>query len=177
MNTNPIFLLLHVMMGFLTRLHLAGRQQVSQVSRLFPDGRVLFHNNQVTFSMEVESSTQIPAEAAPARGEELGNQAIFSTLLISLDDISLAGNQFQATVPPLSGTTLSRFTHVACAGTTIRAVDNGFAEPRASTRVSYTSLALAANVTTGNEATHNFVTATLQSQNNIETNNVSLHLA
>lgn len=180
MNTNPISLLLQMIANVLTKLHLASPDLVAEASALIPDGRVSFHNNRVTFYTGAEENDQTPAAGATS-SDQIWDQAIFSALFVSLDDISIAGNQFQANVPPYfsrSGSGMGaaapsglKFIHVASVGTTIRAVGNGISEGLYSTVLSYGSMALFANVTTSNEATHAFVTT---GPKKVEANNLSL---
>ena len=179
MNTNPILLLLYMIGDLLTKLHLATPDQVTAAATLIPDGRVSFHNNHVTTFYTDDEETEQPPTAEGTPYQQIWDQATFSALFVSLDDISLTGNQFQATVPPYTSQSAGvtsfqfglRFIHVASMGTTIRAVGNGISEGLNSTILSYYSMALRTNLTTSNEATHAFLTS---APKNAEANNLSL---
>jgi hypothetical protein len=100
--------------------------------------------------------------------------ATFSAFFFSLDDISLNGNQFQASVPlyvlqayhDYKGKIemldfwayVLKFIQVGVAGTTLRGTGNGLTERLLSNVVSYASIASMMNITTSNEATHILVT-------------------
>jgi hypothetical protein len=154
----------------------------------FPDGRVLFNNNQVTFNTDVQETVASLGQMNGQWFTRAWNAATFSALLVSLDDISISGNQFQATVPAytLEGLDkyqqqqisltdlfayLLKFIHVGSVGASVRATGNGLEERLFSNWVSYASNAMAMNVTTGNEATHSFVT---NAPKKAEANNLSL---
>jgi len=181
MNPNPILAVLYMIGDLLTKLHLATPGEVAAATALIPDGRVLFHNNHVTTSYTDDEETDQPPTAEGTLYDQIWDQITFSALFVSLDDISLADNQFQATVPPYlsrdtgGAVTLVqlglRFVHVGSIGTTIRAIGNGISEGFASTLLSYASLALYTNLTTSNEATHAFMTIAPKSA---EANNLSL---
>jgi hypothetical protein len=102
--------------------------------------------------------------------------AVFSALFLSLDDVSLVGNQFQAAVPlylliglqkyqqgQIPATDLIaywlKFIQVGSLATAVRASANGLTERLYSNGVSYASFAAAMSVTTSNEATHFYATA------------------
>lgn len=141
----------------------------------FPDGRVLFNNNQVTFNTQRQEPVESLGELDSQWFVRAWNAATFSVLMISLDDISITGNQFQASVPQyvLEGLELYRdkkisasdllaymlkFIHVGSVAITIRATGNGLSERLFSNWISYASNAVAMNATTSNEATHGFAT-------------------
>ncbi len=170
-----IALLLQMMAGGPTNLHLADSGAAAAAGPLLPDGRVLFHNNQITFDTEVEETVSSLGAMDAQWMQRAWDAAFFSVLILSLDDISLSLNQFQATVPPYMQTGIQKnqagnmppgdllayflkFIPVGTAGTIIRATGNGLAERALSNYVSYASNAGAMNATTGNEATHAFVT-------------------
>ena len=156
-----------------------------------PDGRVLFHNNQVKFNSFVEEKVDSLGELDGQWPAKAWAAAYFSALIISLDDISVVGNNFEATVPlyALDGyqkvskkqitpsdlfAYLFKFMDVSTAGAVIRASSNGMSERIFSTAVSYVSNATMMNVTTGNEGTHGFFTNAANPSRKSEANNVSL---
>ncbi len=172
-----------------TGLNIGDFQQVDSGLAGYPDGRVLFHNNQVTFN------TSVP-ETVESLGQMIDNAwfqkawaaATFSALFVSLDDISLNGNQFQATAPLYLQEGLQayqtqklsipdllayflKFIHVGTAGTTVRASNNGLSELLYSNWLSYASNASVMNLTTSNEATHLYLT---NAPKDTEANNLSL---
>jgi hypothetical protein len=123
---------------------------LQQVDKNVADGRVMFNDNQVTIVF--------PATAgADARLVTAG------VILVSLDDISLQGNQIQSDVTPskllVDGWVI---------GTTVRAAGNSLSEPAGSAFFSYASQGTLMNSTTGNQAVHCIITASPQ---NIDTNN------
>jgi hypothetical protein len=163
-------LLLQMMATGQTNLHIEDFQRVDELFARFPDGRLLFHNNQVTFNTDQQEQV---ASLGPLGGDQwfkrAWDAATFSVLLLSLDDTSLGSNQFQATVPLYWQEGLQKkdvdqlaymlkFVHVGTAGTVIRATSNGLAERLFSNIVSYASNATNMNVTTSNEATHYIIT-------------------
>jgi hypothetical protein len=170
-----LILLLQMMASGTTTVHLEGSEMENSYFAKFPDGRVLFHNNQVTFNTEQEEEVVSLGKIDSQWFKRAWDAAIFSALFISLDDISLNGNQFQASVPPYVQDGLQKyqageisveelwayllkFMHVASSALTVRATSNGLTERMFSNYVSYVSNAMAMNVTTSNEATHAFVT-------------------
>lgn len=169
-------------------LHIEDIEKADADALRFPDGRVMFNNNQVTFNTEQKETVENLGEVDEQWAARAWQAATLSTLIFSLDDISINGNQFQATAPlyAFEGTELFRekkitsahllaygvkFIHVGAIAATIRATGNGFSERLLSNSVSYTSTASAMNITTGNEATHTFVT---NAPKKVETNNLSL---
>jgi hypothetical protein len=166
-----MILLLQMMASGQVNVHM----DVETVNSLFanlPDGRVLFHNNQVTFNTEKEEEVTSLGKIDGQWLKRAWEATFFSALFISLDDISLNGNQFQASVPPyvLKGLQedqdkesanlwayLLKFIHVGLSALTIRATGNALTERLSSNYVSYASNAIAMSMTTSNEATHAFV--------------------
>lgn len=183
-----LILLLQMMASGTTTVHLEGSEMENSYFASFPDGRVLFHNNQVTFNTEQEEEVVSLGKIDSQWFKRAWDAAIFSALFISLDDISLNGNQFQASVPLYVQEGLQKyqaeeitleelwayllkFMHVASSALTVRATSNGLTERMFSNYVSYVSNAMAMNVTTSNEATHVFVT---NAPKKAEANNLSL---
>jgi Family of unknown function (DUF6519) len=156
--------------------------EMEAVAAKFPDGRVMFHNNQVTFSSEDEEQVD---------SQNIWKQLYLSALFLSFDDLSLSGNQFQASVPPyiLTGYKLLtekkikvddwlaywlKFVDVASLATVVRANANGFSEHLYSNAFSYFSNGTLMNVTTSNEATHAIWGSASNPQKNSYDNNQSL---
>lgn len=181
-------LTLNMMASGQTSLHIENFEQVDEVFSHFPDGRVLFNDNQVTFNTDQQETVESLGQFDGQWFARAWNAATFSVLLMSLDDISIGGNQFQATVPAyvLEGfqqlrdkkisTTdlfayLLKFIHVSSLASTVRAGGNGLNERLFSNWFSYVSNAVAMNATTGNEATHAFAT---NAPKKAETDNLSL---
>ncbi len=181
--------LLQFASGGTTALHMESFQQADVGLTGYPDGRVLFQNNVVTFNTDVQ-------ETVASLGQTIDNlwwarawnAATFSTLIHSLDDVSLNGNQFQSSVPlylqlgmqaaqagNLSGPDLLayflKFLSVGTVGSTVRAANNGLAERLGSNLVSYGSTASFMNATTGNETTHILLAF---APKNVEANNLNL---
>lgn len=183
-----IALLLQMMASGQTKLHIEDSRQLDEIFARFPDGRVLFHDNQVTFNTDQKEVIESLGEINAGWAQRAWEAATFSALFISLDDVSLNGNQFQASVPPymLEGLQqylqkkisfadflayLLKFIHVGSGATTVRATGNGLTERLFSNGVSYASNASMMNVTTSNQATHAFVT---NAPKKAEDNNLSL---
>jgi hypothetical protein len=160
--------------GALT-FHLEDYANIDALMAEYPDGRVLFHDNQVTFHSARQEAVDSLGPVDSTFFERAWKQATLSAVFYSLDDISLSGNQFQATVPLYAGEGLKKwlenpklfeqylayflkFIDVASAASIIRSVGNGFAERLLSNSYSYISFAALLNVTIGNEATHDFIT-------------------
>lgn len=179
---------LKMMSSGLTNLHLTDFQQADAQAAQYPDGRVIFNNNTVSFTTALEGdvSSLDPLDATwPQRAWD---QATFAGLFISLDDLSINGNQFQSTVPlyaleglqkyQAGGMTLGdlfayllKFIQVGSAGSIIRATSNGLSERLYSNSISYASNATAMDITTSNTATHALVT---NAPKKAEANNLSL---
>jgi hypothetical protein len=185
---SDLALLLQMLTSGQTSLHLEDTGQLEGAFAQFPDGRVLFHNNQVTFDTQRVEEVASLGKLDNQWAARAWNAAVFSALFLSLDDVSLAGNQFQATVPlymmiglqkyqqgQIPATDLIaywlKFVHVGSLATAIRANSNGLTERLYSNAVSYVSAASAMNVTTSNEATHLFGT---EAPKKAEANNLSL---
>jgi hypothetical protein len=108
-----------------------------------PDGRVLFHGNQVTFyDARVSRHETLPAAI------ESKDYLSCALLLVSSDDISLQDNQIRAELP---GAFLR--TDTFALGNTVRTSGNRFAEVPERCFMSYRALA-AFTITTANQATH-----------------------
>lgn len=169
-------------------LHMEDLGQASQRDTTFPNGRVLFHNNQVTFNSDQQETVESLGEFDNQWFQRAWDQAFFSALIISLDDVSVSNNQFQATVPPYMLEGIQKYTQndlpptdllayflkfiqVSALAFTIRGNGNGLTEHLYSNYYSYASAAIAMNLTTGNEATHLYATS---ANKNLETNNLSL---
>jgi Family of unknown function (DUF6519)/Right handed beta helix region len=174
--------LMQMMASGPAQFHLEDYKSADSAFAHFPDGRVLFHNNQVTFRSEREEDVKSLGKMNDQWSKQVWEEIVFSALFISLDDVSLSGNQFQAYVPAyiLKGLEADKenwlayglkFMQVGCVATTLRATGNGFSEPLFSNIVSYLSNATALNVTTSNEATHGFWTL---APKHSEANNLSL---
>ncbi|MBN2118639.1 MAG: hypothetical protein JW730_18850 [Anaerolineales bacterium] len=183
-----LIVLLQMMASGQTNIHLEGAEMVNPYFANFPDGRVLFHNNQVTYNTEQQEEVTSLGKIDAQWFKRAWDAAFFSVLFISLDDISLNGNQFQAAVPPyvLEGLQkyqageiaaeelwayLLKFIHVGSSALTVRATSNGLTERIFSNYVSYVSNAMAMNLTTSNEATHLFVAS---APKKADANNLSL---
>jgi hypothetical protein len=123
---------------------------LDQAAKTQPDGRVMFNDNQVTLVLPADATQ--PAQLVAA-----------GVLLVSLDDISLQGNQIQSDVTPskllADGWVL---------GATVRAAGNSFSEPGGSAFFSYASQGTLMNSTIGNQAVHCILTASPQ---NVDVNN------
>jgi hypothetical protein len=123
---------------------------LDQPTKTQPDGRVMFNDNQVTLTLPGGDAQEPGLVAA-------------SVLLVSLDDISLQGNQIQSDVTP------SKLLADGWAiGTTVRAAGNSFSEPGGSAFLSYASQGSLMNSTIGNQAVHCILTASPQ---NVDVNN------
>lgn len=154
-----------------TIFHIEDRISVDSKHVKLPDGRVLFHNNQVWFNTAIHEK-----KIEGLKGNNIydfsfkaWDAATFSALFLSLDDISINANQFQAAVPeyrleypgqnpqdPLFWAYLLKFIQVVALGSTIRAIGNGLNERLFSNYISLVTIASMMNVTTSNEATHGF---------------------
>ncbi len=171
-----IALLLQMLTSGQTGLHLEDNEPVENAFSRFPDGRVLFHNNQVTFDTEQVEDVASLGPIDNGWAARAWSAAVFSALFFSLDDVSLVGNQFQATVPLYMLIGLQKyqqgqipaadliaywlkFIQVGSLATAVRASANGLTERLFSNGVSYASVASAMSVTTSNEATHLYATA------------------
>ena len=169
-----IALLLQMMSTGNTDLHLEDNQLEDAFAKI-PDGRVLFHNNQVTFNTDIKEDVESQGDMNAGWPQRIWNAATFATLIISLDDVSLNANQFQASAPAYMLDGLQRylqnkisladflafmlkFIHVGSGAITARATGNGLVERWVSNGVSYASNAALMNITTSNEATHALVT-------------------
>jgi hypothetical protein len=116
-----------------------------------PDGRVLFNDNQVYFNTERDLDEKSAAAVTNKISAAIGP---FSVLILSFDDISMSGNQLQASTPPyLLSKAYLKFINAMAMGVTIRATGNFFNEGWFSALLSYFSYGLL-NVTVGNEAVH-----------------------
>ncbi len=116
-----------------------------------PDGRVMFNDNQVYFNTERGLDEKSAAAVTNKISAAIGP---FSVLILSFDDISLSGNQLQASTPPyLTSKAYLKFINAMAMGVTIRATGNFFNEGLFSALLSYFSYGLL-NVTVGNEAVH-----------------------
>jgi hypothetical protein len=171
-------------------LHMEDMSQATRQVIAYPDGRVMFQDNQVTFNSDQQETVESLGEFDNQWFQRAWNQAFFSALIISLDDISVSNNQFQATVPPYMLEGIQKYTQndlpptdllayflkfiqVSAIAFTIRGNGNGLTEHLYSNYYSYASAAVAMNLTTGNEATHLYATSASTSKN-LETNNFSL---
>ena len=169
-----IALLLQMMSTGNTDLHLEDNQLEDAFAKI-PDGRVLFHNNQVTFNTDIKEDVESQGDMNAGWPQRIWNAATFAALIISLDDVSLNANQFQASAPAYMLDGLQRylqnkisladflafmlkFIHVGSGAITARATGNGLVERWVSNGVSYASNAALMNITTSNEATHALVT-------------------
>jgi hypothetical protein len=157
-----------------TALHLSDVQTVGALESGLPDGRILFHSNQVSFNTGVVENVVTLGEIDSGFAQRAWKAATFSALFISLDDISVNDNQFQATVPPyiellvklyatgkmtvgLLFAYLFKFMQVGTLAPVIRADGNGLNEKLFSNYISYASTAAVMNVVTSNTATHFFL--------------------
>jgi hypothetical protein len=102
--------------------------------REFPDGRVLFHGNQVTLQV----AEQLPEPLLLA-----------AVALISLDDVSLQDNQILA-----EAASEILFTDVLAWSPILRASSNRFTELPLRALYSYFSVGQSSNIATNNQATH-----------------------
>jgi hypothetical protein len=102
--------------------------------REFPDGRVLFHGNQVTLQV----AGQLPEPLLLA-----------AVALISLDDVSLQDNQILA-----EAASEILFTNVLAWSPILRASSNRFTELPLRALYSYFSVGQSSNIATNNQATH-----------------------
>jgi hypothetical protein len=115
-----------------------------------PDGRILFNDNQVLFKTEKELG-DVTGAVALKQNVEIGP---FSVLMLSFDDISMTGNQLQASTPPyLTKKAYLKFINAMAVGVTLRATGNFFTEGMFSALLSYFSYGLL-NLAVGNEAVH-----------------------
>ncbi|MBN2388424.1 MAG: right-handed parallel beta-helix repeat-containing protein [Anaerolineales bacterium] len=183
-----IALLLTMLANRSTQLHFEGFQQLEQAEIGFPNGRLMFHDNQVVFRSALLEQVESLGELDDQWMSRAWEQAFLSTLLMSLDDVSLSGSQFQADVPayaligwqkvlakeiPPSDLLAYalKFIHAASLGTIIRATGNGLTERLYANSISYASNASQMNITTSNEATHAFLT---DAPKRVEEHNLSL---
>jgi hypothetical protein len=181
-----IAILLQMLLAGNTSLHM----ESSPLDALagWPDGRVMFHNNQVTFNTDIQETVESQGDLNAGWPQRIWNAATFSALFVSLDDVSLNANQFQASAPSYALTGwelylkeqisladflayLFKFIHVGSGATTVRAEGNGLAERWFSNGVSYASNASMMNITTGNESTHALAT---NAPKRVEDHNLSL---
>ncbi|MBI9048797.1 MAG: hypothetical protein JEZ00_05245 [Anaerolineaceae bacterium] len=169
-----IALLLQLMSAGKVNMHLEDGK-LEELFTDYPDGRVLFHNNQVTFNTDIKEDVESLGEMNTGWPQRIWNAATFAALFSSLDDVSLNANQFQSSAPAyaLDGLELYmqekisladflayvlKFIHVGSGAISIRASNNAITERWFSNSVSYASNAAMMNITTGNEATHSLVT-------------------
>ncbi len=153
-----------------------------------PDGRVLFHNNQVWLHTAIQETVKSLGVVDATFAQRAWSAATFSALFFSLDDLSIQANQFQASVPPyltelsqsytqkgfdlgLYLAYLLKFIQVGAVGSTVRANSNGLNETLYSNFISLDTLASALNATTGNTATHGILAFGSQTA---DANNLSL---
>jgi hypothetical protein len=116
-----------------------------------PDGRVMFNDNQVYFKTERDLDEKSAAAVTNKLSAVIGP---FSVLILSFDDISMSGNQLQASTPPyLASKAYLKFINAMAMGVTLRTTGNFFNEGWFSALLSYYSYGLL-NVTVGNEAVH-----------------------
>jgi hypothetical protein len=115
-----------------------------------PDGRILFNDNQVLFKTARELG-DVTGGSGKTQGIEIGP---FSVLMLSFDDISMTGNQLQASTPPyLTKKAYLKFINAMAIGVTLRATGNFFNEGMFSALLSYFSYGML-NLAVGNEAVH-----------------------
>ena len=143
-----------IVMDYLDLVNTKATMEMSAVTEnplaFLPDGRVLFNDNQVFFKTEKD----VDEKAAGAALNQVGSVGPFSVFVFSFDDISLSGNQLQASTPPyLLKKAYFKFINAMAAGVTLRATGNFFNEGIFSALISYYSYGLL-NATTGNEAVH-----------------------
>jgi|SRR5271157_312291 len=179
---------LKMMSSGLINLHLTDFQQADTQAARYPDGRVIFNNNTISFNTDQQGDVTSLDPLDATWPQRAWGQATFAALFMSLDDLSISGNQFQSTVPlyafeglqkyQAGGMTLGdllayllKFIQVGSAGSIIRATSNGLSERLYSNSISYASNATAMDITTSNTATHAFVT---NAPKKAEANNLSL---
>ncbi len=104
-----------------------------------PDGRVLFHGNQVTL--------HVPVGTAPTLGAAASVQVLAAVTLFSSDDVAIQDNQFEFQVP--GGLAYG----VATLAQSVRLTDNRITELPGRTILSYLGQA-GWHIATGNQATH-----------------------
>jgi len=184
-------LLIQSLLAKQTALHVDDFLSPQAALANFPDGRVLFHNNQVWFNTGIKETVKSLGNLDSQFAQRAWDAATFSAFFFSLDDLSISGNQFQATVPlylqdlsqsytqkgldlGLYFAYLFKFIQVGALGTTIRATGNGLSELFASNYISLDTLAGLMNVTTSNEATHAIVAFGPNPANTAAANNLSL---
>lgn len=124
---------------------------LTEAQKSVPDGRIMFHDNQLTAIFPARDATEQRTISAAG-------------LFFSLDDVSLQDNQVQSDVTPDR-----LLLDVMAVGTTIRAQSNNFSEPAGSAFFSYVSQAALMNSTIANQAVHCILTGGTQK---IETNNM-----
>lgn len=107
-----------------------------------PDGKVMFHDNQVALTYET-----LPP------GEEEGDALPCSVFVYTGDDASLQANQIHSDPYPAS-----ILTNVMAGGLTVRASGNTFTEPLGYGLISYLSGGPAMNTTMGNQGVHCIIT-------------------
>ena len=166
-----VALLVQMLANAKTSLHLEQFLNADALVSALPDGRILFSNNQVSFNTEVTETVTSLGEIDSGFAQRAWKAATFSTLLFSLDDIALLGNQFQASVPlylqlmiqayqagnlpvGLMYAYMFKFIQVGTLAPSIRADGNGLNERLYSNFYSYGSTGVVMNVVTGNTATH-----------------------
>jgi hypothetical protein len=184
-------LLIQSVLAKQTALHVEDFLSSGATLANFPDGRVLFHNNQVWFNTAVKETVKSLGALDGQFAQRAWEAATFSAFFFSLDDLSISSNQFQATVPlylqdlsqsytqkgldlGLFYAYLFKFIQVGALGTTVRATGNGLNELLASNFISLDTLAGLMNVTTSNEATHGIVAFGPNPANTAAANNLSL---
>ncbi len=122
-------------------------------NKAVPDGRILFHDNQVTLAYPARS---VPNDKPQTHAAAIG--------LISLDDVSVQGNQVVADVTPDK-----LFSDMWCISATLRVNGNNLSEPAGSTLFSHVGVASLMNTTTSNQAVHCILAAAPQ---NVDLNNI-----
>lgn len=120
-----------------------------------PDGRVLFHGNQVTL--------YVPAATKPTLGAAQAIQIFAAVTVFSSDDVAIQENQFEFQVPGGQAYGVTTMAH------SVRLSDNRIAELPGRVLLSYMGLA-GWHIATGNQATHCLVaggTNVIEDENHI----------
>ena len=142
-----------LIMDYLDLVNTKATMEMNAVSEnplaFLPDGRVLFNDNQVFFKTEKDVD-----ENGAATANQPSSMGPFSVFVFSFDDVSLSGNQLQASTPPyILKKAYFKFINAMVAAATLRATGNFFNEGIFSALISYYSYGML-NATTGNEAVH-----------------------
>jgi hypothetical protein len=158
MNFGDQNMLAELLSALLGRVHFEGatRARLENLAISMPNGPIMFNDNQVTILFQEQ------------QGRDM-QRSLAASVLMSRDDVSLQGNQFQSDLRPDE-----ILANVIVVGMTIRATGNNFRELSGQdiTVFSYVSLAILMNITSLNTAENCILTRSAQKDYRIEEHNL-----